>query len=63
MVTRRDLSQPPLLANLMLVTRAAMAMLNHPARNYPPEVAALIQLKGAIKRQVNRMEREAAPAG
>lgn len=29
--------------------------------NYPPEVARLVQLKGAINRQVNRIEKEANP--
>lgn len=29
--------------------------------NYPPEVARLVQLKGAISRQVNRIKKEAQP--
>lgn len=43
---------------LELVSRAEMARRNHP-RNTSPELAALVQLKGAITRQVNRIAREA----
>lgn len=43
---------------LELVDRAELARRNHPSvRN--PEIARLIQLKGAITRQVNRIAREA----
>ncbi|SPA25900.1 conserved hypothetical protein [Cupriavidus taiwanensis] len=43
---------------LELVSRADMARRNHP-RNKSPELARLVQLKGAITRQVNRIAREA----
>lgn len=40
------------------ITRAEHARRNHP-RNKSPELAKLVQLKGAITRQVNRIAREA----
>ncbi|APR39989.1 HNH endonuclease signature motif containing protein [Paraburkholderia sp. SOS3] len=43
---------------LELVHRAEMARRNHP-RSKDPELAKLVQLKGAITRQVNRIAREA----
>ncbi len=41
------------------LSRAQIARRNHPA-NKSPELARLVQLKGAITRQVNRIAREAA---
>jgi hypothetical protein len=43
---------------LECITRAENARINHP-RNRSPELARLVQLKGAITRQVNRIAREA----
>lgn len=43
---------------LELISRAELARRNHP-RNKSPELAKLVQLKGAITRQVNRIAREA----
>lgn len=43
---------------LECITRAENARRNHP-RNRSPELARLVQLKGAITRQVNRISREA----
>ncbi|GJH31403.1 HNH endonuclease [Paraburkholderia hospita] len=43
---------------LELVSRAELARRNHP-RSKDPELAKLVQLKGAITRQVNRIAREA----
>ncbi|MEG0000594.1 hypothetical protein [Comamonas sp.] len=40
------------------ISRADNARRNHPA-NKSPELARLVQLKGAITRQVNRIAREA----
>lgn len=40
------------------ITRAENARRNHP-RNHDPELGRLVQLKGAINRQVNRIAREA----
>lgn len=48
-------------ARLECLSRAELAMRNHP-RNKSPELARLVQLKGAITRQVNRIHREAAQA-
>lgn len=48
------------LDKLECITRAEHARRNHP-RNKSPELARLVQLKGAITRQVNRINREAAP--
>lgn len=45
-------------ARLECITRAENARRNHP-RNRDPELGRLIQLKGAITRQVNRIAREA----
>lgn len=41
-----------------LISRAELARRNHP-RSRDPELAKLVQLKGAITRQVNRIAREA----
>lgn len=43
---------------LECISRAENAQRNHP-RNRSPELAKLVQLKGAITRQVNRIAREA----
>lgn len=43
---------------LECITRAELARRNHP-RSRSPELAKLIQLKGAIARQLNRIAREA----
>ncbi|BDD90913.1 hypothetical protein PanNE5_03530 [Pandoraea sp. NE5] len=43
---------------LELVSRADLARRNHP-RSHSPELAGLVQLKGAITRHVNRIAREA----
>jgi hypothetical protein len=43
---------------LECISRAELARRNHP-RNTSPELARLVQLKGAITRQVNRINREA----
>jgi hypothetical protein len=43
---------------LELVSRADLARRNHP-RSRSPELGRLVQLKGAIMRQVNRIAREA----
>lgn len=45
------------LDRLECINRAALAQRNHP-RARSPELARLVQLKGAITRQVNRIERE-----
>jgi hypothetical protein len=44
---------------LECITRAVNAKRNHP-RSKSPELGRLVQLKGAITRQVNRISREAA---
>lgn len=46
------------LDGLELVSRAELARRNHPASR-SPELAKLVQLKGAITRQINRIAREA----
>lgn len=46
---------------LECITRAEHARRNHP-RNHSPELGRLVQLKGAITRQVNRIAREAEEA-
>jgi hypothetical protein len=46
---------------LECITRAEHAHRNHP-RNRDPELGRLVQLKGAITRQVNRIAREAQEA-
>ncbi len=45
------------LDRLECISRAELARRNHP-RNKHPELARLVQLKGAITRQVNRISRE-----
>ena len=47
--------------HLECITRAEQASRNHP-RSKSPELAKLVQLKGAITRQVNRISREAQGA-
>lgn len=47
------------LERLECITRAEHAMRNHP-RSKNPELGKLVQLKGAITRQVNRINREHA---
>jgi hypothetical protein len=49
-------------ARLECIPRAELARRNHP-RNKHPELAKLVQLKGAITRQVNRIAREAQEKG
>ncbi len=49
------------LDRLECITRAENARRNHP-RNRHPEYARLVQLKGAITRQVNRISKEAQEA-
>lgn len=46
---------------LECITRGEHARRNHP-RSHSPELARLVQLKGAITRQVNRIAREAQEA-
>jgi len=46
---------------LECITRAQNAHRNHP-RSYSPELGRLVQLKGAITRQVNRIKKESQPA-
>lgn len=48
-------------AILECLSRAELARRNHP-RNKSPELARLVQLKGAITRQANRITREAEQA-
>jgi hypothetical protein len=43
---------------LEMVSRAELARRNHPVSR-SPELAKLVQLKGAITRQINRIAREA----
>lgn len=45
---------------LELSTRAELMRRNSYHNNYPPEVRALVQLKGAIQRQVNRIAKESS---
>ncbi|WP_237736750.1 hypothetical protein [Delftia acidovorans] len=45
---------------LECISRAENARRNHPARK-SPELAKLVQLKGAITRQVNRIAKESQP--
>lgn len=49
----------PRLENLELLTRSENMRRNSYHTNYPPEVRKLVQLKGAITRQVNRINKEA----
>lgn len=49
------------LDRLECITRGQNAVRNHP-RNKHPELGRLVSLKGAITRQVNRINREAADA-
>ena len=48
----------PAIGNLELITRQENMRLNSVHTSYPPELARLVQLKGAITRQVNRINRE-----
>lgn len=59
MVVVKDKYQPVTLENLELLDRAGLMKRNSYHR-YPPEVARLYQLKGAINRQVNRLAKETA---
>lgn len=45
------------IANLECISRAELARRNNIWANYPPELARLIQLKGALQRQINKRER------
>lgn len=45
---------------LEVVSRSELMRRNSYHTNYPPEVRALVQLKGAIKRQVNRIAKESS---
>lgn len=49
------------LDRLECITRRENMRRNSYHANYPPEVARLVQLKGAITRQVNRISKEATP--
>lgn len=53
-----DKTKPRTLDNLKVMTRAEVMKRNSYYENYPPEVASLMQLKGAIQRQVNRIAKE-----
>jgi hypothetical protein len=53
-----DKTKPRTLDNLKPMTRAEVMKRNSYHENYPPEVARLMQLKGAIQRQVNRIAKE-----
>ena len=44
---------------LQLMSMAENIRRNHWQATMPPEVASLVQLKGAIRRQVNRITQEA----
>jgi hypothetical protein len=48
------------IGRLECISRAENARRNHPARK-SPELAKLVQLKGAITRQVNRIAKESQP--
>lgn len=45
------------IANLECVSRAELMRRNSVHTNYPPEIVRLIQLRGAVQRQINRWER------
>lgn len=45
---------------LECITRRDLMLRNSVHTNYPPEVARLVQLRGAINRQINKREKEAA---
>lgn len=59
LVFRDGNKQNTALENLELITRAAL-MKRNTIHNYPKEIAELVQLRGAITRQINRQERKAA---
>jgi hypothetical protein len=44
----------PAIENLQLITRRENMRLNSVHTNYPPELARLVQLRGALNRQVNQ---------
>ncbi len=44
----------PVLKNLECISRAELARRNSVWTNYPPELARLVQLRGALNRQINR---------
>lgn len=58
---RTQLLEEITLDRVECITRAENVRRNHP-RNKSPELARLVQLKGAITRQVNRISREAQQA-
>ena len=47
------------LSNLELISRAELMRRNSYHTNYPPEIVRLIQLRGAVQRQINKRERDA----
>lgn len=51
----------PAIENLQLLTRAENMRLNSVHTIYPPEVARLVQLRGALNRQINHHERTSNP--
>jgi hypothetical protein len=54
-------SHNPAAENMYLITRRENMRLNSVHTIYPPEVARLIQLRGALKRQINRRARALTP--
>lgn len=54
-------SHNPATKNMFLVTRAENMRLNSYHNTLPPEVARLIQLRGALTRQINRRSRAPTP--
>lgn len=53
LLVRRDKKAAPTVDNLVLVNRAQLMTRNSVHTNYPPEVARLSQLRGALNRQIN----------
>ncbi len=47
------------LDRLELLSRADLARRNSPYLNWPPEISRLVQLRGALTRQINRRAKEA----
>jgi hypothetical protein len=45
-------------SNLLLLTRSENMQRNSHYNNYPPEISRLIQLRGALNRQIRRIENE-----
>lgn len=54
MVVIKNKALPLTLDNLECLTRAELMTRNSYHNNYPPEVARLIQLRGALNRQINK---------